>query len=143
MTATGNILRICRRSGSAPTLHRRTRRRYADRAGCPRERVRRYCGYLKNEVERPYRMLYDLTAIDERVRKHRDTASRQRLHRRVSPVLVRAQRRRPAEGGAAAITRSRWTPSVRHLAERQLVRARSVGHVRHRVQRAIRTCDAS
>lgn len=28
--------------------------------------------YLKNEVERPYRMLFDLTAIDERVRKHRD-----------------------------------------------------------------------
>ena len=28
--------------------------------------------YLKSEVERPYRFLYDLTAIDERVRQHRD-----------------------------------------------------------------------
>jgi NADH-quinone oxidoreductase subunit C/D len=33
------------------------------------------CGilaYLKTEAERPYRMLYDLTAIDERTRVHRD-----------------------------------------------------------------------
>ena len=28
--------------------------------------------FLKTAVERPYRMLYDLTAIDERVRKHRE-----------------------------------------------------------------------
>ncbi len=28
--------------------------------------------YLKTEIARPYRMLYDLTAIDERVRAHRD-----------------------------------------------------------------------
>ncbi|MCC2657126.1 MAG: nuoCD1 [Panacagrimonas sp.] len=28
--------------------------------------------FLKNEVARPYRMLFDLTALDERVRKHRD-----------------------------------------------------------------------
>jgi NADH-quinone oxidoreductase subunit C/D len=28
--------------------------------------------YLKNEIGQPYRMLYDLTAIDERVRRHRD-----------------------------------------------------------------------
>ena len=27
--------------------------------------------FLRNEVERPYRMLFDLTAVDERVRKHR------------------------------------------------------------------------
>jgi NADH-quinone oxidoreductase subunit C/D len=27
--------------------------------------------YLKNQVAKPYKMLYDLTAIDERVRKHR------------------------------------------------------------------------
>src|SRR5579872_6002509 len=29
--------------------------------------------YLKTEVARPYRMLYDLTAIDERVRQHHET----------------------------------------------------------------------
>ena len=27
--------------------------------------------YLKNEIGKPYKMLYDLTAVDERVRKHR------------------------------------------------------------------------
>jgi len=27
--------------------------------------------YLKNEIPKPYKMLYDLTAVDERVRKHR------------------------------------------------------------------------
>jgi NADH-quinone oxidoreductase subunit C/D len=31
--------------------------------------------YLKNEVHDPYRMLYDLTAIDERVREHRQNRS--------------------------------------------------------------------
>jgi NADH-quinone oxidoreductase subunit C/D len=36
-----------------------------------REHVREMLRYLKNETERPYRMLYDLTAIDERVRSHR------------------------------------------------------------------------
>ena len=29
--------------------------------------------YLKDEVSQPYRMLYDLTAIDDRTRKHRDS----------------------------------------------------------------------
>lgn len=28
--------------------------------------------FLKNEVPKPYKMLYDLTAVDERLRKHRD-----------------------------------------------------------------------
>ena len=28
--------------------------------------------YLKEDVDRPYRMLYDLTAIDERMRVHRE-----------------------------------------------------------------------
>src|SRR5271166_6574368 len=28
--------------------------------------------FLKEEVDRPYKMLYDLTAIDERMRVHRD-----------------------------------------------------------------------
>ncbi|HWR54649.1 MAG TPA: NADH-quinone oxidoreductase subunit C, partial [Bryobacteraceae bacterium] len=37
----------------------------------PRERVREVLGFLKAGVERPYRMLYDLTAIDERVRTNR------------------------------------------------------------------------
>lgn len=37
-----------------------------------RDRFRNVLRYLKHTVERPYRMLYDLTAIDERMRLHRD-----------------------------------------------------------------------
>jgi NADH-quinone oxidoreductase subunit C/D len=37
-----------------------------------RERLRDVLGHLKTQVERPYRMLYDLTAIDERMRTHRE-----------------------------------------------------------------------
>jgi NADH-quinone oxidoreductase subunit C/D len=36
-----------------------------------RERVRDVLGYLKKEADRPYRMLYDLSAIDERERTNR------------------------------------------------------------------------
>jgi NADH-quinone oxidoreductase subunit C/D len=36
-----------------------------------KERVPAVLRYLKQEAARPYRMLYDLTAIDERVREHR------------------------------------------------------------------------
>src|SRR5689334_8664133 len=37
-----------------------------------RNSVRDVLRYLKLEAERPYRMLYDLTAIDERTRTHRE-----------------------------------------------------------------------
>ncbi|HEY4900177.1 MAG TPA: NADH-quinone oxidoreductase subunit C/D [Terriglobales bacterium] len=37
----------------------------------PRERVREVLGYLKGKIDRPYAMLYDLTAIDDRVRVNR------------------------------------------------------------------------
>ncbi|MDE2367232.1 MAG: hypothetical protein KGM95_09900, partial [Betaproteobacteria bacterium] len=36
----------------------------------PKDRVRDILRYLKREAEPPYRMLYDLTAIDERTRAH-------------------------------------------------------------------------
>ncbi len=36
------------------------------------ERVHDVCRYLTDEIDRPYQMLYDLTAIDERVRKLRE-----------------------------------------------------------------------
>ena len=36
-------------------------------------RVRDLLRFLKEEVDRPYRMLYDLTAIDERMKAHRDS----------------------------------------------------------------------
>jgi len=38
----------------------------------PPSQVRAALSYLKNEIERPYRMLFDLTAIDERVRARRE-----------------------------------------------------------------------
>jgi len=37
-----------------------------------KERLPGLLSFLKEEVERPYKMLYDLTAIDERIRVHRD-----------------------------------------------------------------------
>jgi NADH-quinone oxidoreductase subunit C/D len=37
-----------------------------------KENLGRILRYLKNETKKPYRMLYDLTAIDERLRQHRD-----------------------------------------------------------------------
>ena len=40
-----------------------------------KERAREVLGYLKTEAERPYKMLYDLTAIDERVRRVRQDQS--------------------------------------------------------------------
>ena len=37
-----------------------------------KEKVHDVVQYLKSEVDRPYRMLYDITATDDRVRQHRD-----------------------------------------------------------------------
>ena len=37
----------------------------------PKEKVHGLLQYLKQEISQPYRMLYDLTAIDERARKYR------------------------------------------------------------------------
>jgi len=38
----------------------------------PKERVPRLMRFLKEEIDRPYKMLYDLSAIDERMRVHRE-----------------------------------------------------------------------
>jgi NADH-quinone oxidoreductase subunit C/D len=38
----------------------------------PADRVLDVLRYLKHEIAKPYRMLFDLTAIDERLRKHRE-----------------------------------------------------------------------
>ncbi len=38
----------------------------------PRERLHGILAHLKSEIDSPYRMLYDLTAIDERMRVNRD-----------------------------------------------------------------------
>ena len=37
-----------------------------------KDRVPAVLRFLKEEIEQPYKMLYDLTAIDERMRQHRD-----------------------------------------------------------------------
>jgi len=37
-----------------------------------KEQVHGFLSHLKHDVDRPYKMLYDLTAIDERMRTHRD-----------------------------------------------------------------------
>ncbi len=37
-----------------------------------KDRVRALLRFLKEEVDRPYKMLYDLSAVDERMRVHRD-----------------------------------------------------------------------
>jgi len=36
------------------------------------DRVRDLLHFLKDDIEQPYKMLYDLTAVDERTREHRD-----------------------------------------------------------------------
>jgi NADH-quinone oxidoreductase subunit C/D len=41
---------------------------------CPRGRIREVLAYLKEGIDSPYRMLYDLTAIDNRVRVNRSPA---------------------------------------------------------------------
>jgi len=38
----------------------------------PREKIHDLLRHLRGEIDRPYKMLYDLTAIDERMRTHRD-----------------------------------------------------------------------
>jgi NADH-quinone oxidoreductase subunit C/D len=38
----------------------------------PSDGIQRVLAYLKSEIDHPYRLLYDLTAIDERTRRHRD-----------------------------------------------------------------------
>src|SRR5262249_52015899 len=37
-----------------------------------KDKLRDAIRYLKTEIDRPYRLLYDITAIDERQRTHRD-----------------------------------------------------------------------
>ncbi|MCC7152959.1 MAG: NADH-quinone oxidoreductase subunit C/D [Bryobacterales bacterium] len=42
---------------------------------CPRESIPKVLAYLKDEIDSPYRMLYDLTAIDDRMRVQPNTHS--------------------------------------------------------------------
>ncbi len=67
-----------------PAIHKELREKAGEglvsesaRDGIPsfwvtKEKIHDLLRHLKNEVPQPYRMLYDLTAIDERTRKHRE-----------------------------------------------------------------------
>jgi NADH-quinone oxidoreductase subunit C/D len=61
---------IIRRLGSAAVLQP-TRDRIPT-FWVKKDHVHELLSHLKYEIEQPYKMLYDLTAIDERMRKHRD-----------------------------------------------------------------------
>jgi NADH-quinone oxidoreductase subunit C/D len=57
--------------GSAPVVMQATRDRIAT-GWIPAAQLERALRYLKQEIDRPYAMLYDLTAIDERLRTRRE-----------------------------------------------------------------------
>ena len=85
----------------------------------PREKLRDVLRYLKTDAPQPYRMLYDLTAIDERERQRRDgqAAIRKSASRRPSPANAPRCPRSPTCGrrptGTSAkcgtCSASRWT----------------------------------
>ena len=121
----------------SPTLDARLAadgRRHAHRVGAARARARRLA----------LPQARGAAAVPHAVRpgRHRRAAAAsprgpagRRLHRRLPPALLRAQR-----GRARSRSRSRGgTPAVptdrRPLAGRRLVRARGLGHVRHRRRR--------
>lgn len=71
MTGEDNILQdLQRKFGQENILPQATRDGFP-MVWVPAEKVREVLRYLKLEVDRPYRMLYDLTAIDERNRVNR------------------------------------------------------------------------
>ncbi len=104
-----------------------------------RNRVRDVLRYLKLEAERPYRMLYDLTAIDERTRSHRDDQPASDFT--VIYHLLSFERNADIRLKVAlSADDCDDAHHYRYLACRELVRARDMGHVRHRLRPATRTC---
>ena len=87
--------------------------------------------FLKEEIDRPYKMLYDLTAIDERMKTHRDGKPASdftvvyHLFSFDRNEYLRIKVALPEDRSFAAEYHG-------HLAGSELVRARSVGHVRDR-----------
>ncbi len=74
MTRTAIVDELCDRFG-AGTFGRQETGDGIPTVWTTKEKAREVLGYLKTEVERPYKMLYDLTAIDERVRRVRQGQS--------------------------------------------------------------------
>ncbi len=90
--------------------------------------------YLKHEAPRPFAMLYDLGAIDERLRRHRDGQPESDFT--IFYHLLSYERN--ADLRLKVALRGE-TPSIGtitdHLAGGRLVRARGLGHVRRRLPR--------
>ncbi len=74
MTQTAIVDELCDRFG-AGTFGRQETGDGIPTVWTTKEKAREVLGYLKTGVERPYKMLYDLTAIDERVRRVRQGQS--------------------------------------------------------------------
>ena len=97
-----------------------------------RDRAPAVLRFLKEEIDRPYKMLYDLSAIDERMRKHREGQPPSDFT--VVYHLLSFDRNEYVRV-KVALSEDRLSPADHHghLAGRGLVRARSVRHVRHRL----------
>ena len=97
-----------------------------------KDRVPGLLRFLKEDVDQPYKMLYDLSAIDERMRIHRDgqpASDFTVVYHLLSFERNAIHPHQSRSGGGLAFIGQRYG----HLARRELVRARSVGHVRDRV----------
>jgi NADH-quinone oxidoreductase subunit C/D len=66
-----NIIQVLQNRFGTATITPQTTHDRVPTLWASRDHVCDVLRYLKTEVEQPYRMLYDLTAIDERVRAHR------------------------------------------------------------------------
>ncbi len=71
MIASASILNLLEERFGAPAITRQETRDAIPTFWTPREQVYEILRWLKLDVDRPYRMLYDLTAIDERERVNR------------------------------------------------------------------------
>jgi NADH-quinone oxidoreductase subunit C/D len=70
MTAAGTVLDTLQEQFGADVRPQPTRDEIPS-FWCPPTKAPAILGYLKNRIDQPYKMLYDLTAIDERVRVNR------------------------------------------------------------------------
>ena len=53
-----------------------------------RDRITDILKYLKTGIDKPYRMLYDLTAIDERTSRGRDDQPEKRFYSSISSAFI-------------------------------------------------------
>jgi NADH-quinone oxidoreductase subunit C/D len=72
MIANATILQELRQKFGEASIAPQAARDHVPAFWTSRQKVHEVVHHLKNEVARPYRMLYDITATDDRVRQHRD-----------------------------------------------------------------------